>query len=234
MHLFRWAANHNKAPHPLKTVLHIHSFKRLHNKCSIFNIQHQHSIYTFHPDCSMQQSCQLNDLPEEIVSVIAECVGLEFLGLLQFVDSFFLQVCLRIWGKVKHGNRYYVRPFCSSVSLLEWMLGDGGYPEVRARSRCLLMTFAAGEGQIEVMEWLHRQNPPYPWGTEVCFAASEAGNLTALQWLRGQLPPCPWDQRSVEVAGGHIDILLWMKSLPETAFFGFNINPHLYVNGNVL
>jgi hypothetical protein len=177
-----------------------------------------------------KSSTILDDLPEEIVSIVAEYVGFEFLGLLQFVNASFRQVCLRTWRITEHEYRCAIQPFCSSVSLLKWALGDGGYPDPGEVSPCL-MTCTAAEGHIEVLQWLREQDPPYLWSADVCLAAIRSGNLAALQWLRRQAPPCPWDHRAVEAAAGQIDILLWMQSVPEEEFSDIGPAPHLYING---
>lgn len=164
-----------------------------------------------------KQSCHVNDLPEEIIGEITEFVGLDFLSLLQYVSTFFRQVCLRHWAKDdadEQGSTFTIHPFFSSLTLLNWVLTEGGYPESLAARPFFLAINVAYHGNIEAMKWLRTRDPSTTWNSECCQAAVGGGQLEMLQWLRGQSPPCPWDQATVEAARGHLDTLLWMQSLP--------------------
>ena len=183
--------------------------------------------------CDMMQSrCHINDLPEEVTAIVMEYVGTGFLGLLQFVSKSFRRVCLRFWKSMGGGNRIYIGQFCSSVSYLKWALHNGGYERSSDASDDTLMRFAARLGQVEVMAYLRQLDPPFAWSTEVCFEASHGGHLHALQWLRSQNPPCPWDDRVVGTNIMHIDILLWMKSLPQVELQDISYQPHMFIHGN--
>jgi hypothetical protein len=163
-----------------------------------------------------KEICNINDLPEEIVSVVTEYVGVDTLALLQHINSFFRSVCLRHWNKAKEGNSCYILPFFSSISQLQWVLTEGGYPEELASRPNFLMSIAAHGGNIEIMKWLRERSPPCSWSEVCCLSAVRNGQLEALKWLREQRPPCPWDELSVHAARGHVDMLLWMRSLPTS------------------
>lgn len=63
---------------------------------------------------------------------------------------------------------------------------------------------AAAAGQLEVLQWLRRQEPPAPWDSETCLAAAEAGHIEIVKWLRQQEPPVPWDEQVL--AAAHQDL----------------------------
>ena len=52
---------------------------------------------------------------------------------------------------------------------------------------------AAGHGQLHIIQWLRKQDPPCGWSTEAYAQAASSGHLHIIQWLREQDPPCPWE-----------------------------------------
>jgi hypothetical protein len=73
---------------------------------------------------------------------------------------------------------------------------------------------AAEGGQLAVLQWLRRQEPPCPWDEMTCTAAAEGGQLAVLQWLWGQDPPCPWIAKTCYAAAehGHLQVLQWARA----------------------
>ena len=56
----------------------------------------------------------------------------------------------------------------------------------------LAVCAASKSGHLDVVKWLRVQNPPCPWGEDVCSSAAGNGHLDVLQWARSQDPPCRW------------------------------------------
>lgn len=89
---------------------------------------------------------------------------------------------------------------------------------------------AAGEGEIETLQWLAEQEEqtsfhgPLPlvrsagrgasldWGVAVCREAARGGHLHILRYLRLMLG-CPWDGSvcANAAAGGHLHVLQWLR-----------------------
>ena len=70
-----------------------------------------------------------------------------------------------------------------------------------------LCMYAAGSGQLEVLQWLPAND--CPWDKYTCAHAAGGGHLEVLQWLRAN--DCPWDEDMCEGAaeGGHLEVLQW-------------------------
>ena len=72
---------------------------------------------------------------------------------------------------------------------------------------------AAQNGNLEILQWVRAQDPPYPWTSSACTRAAEEGHLGVLQWLRTQNPPCPWDKYTYDAAlySGHDKVAQWVR-----------------------
>ena len=56
-----------------------------------------------------------------------------------------------------------------------------------------LCMWAAGEGQLEILKWLHEND--FSWDEEeTCSSAALGGHLEVLQWLRAN--SCPWNENT--------------------------------------
>ena len=55
-----------------------------------------------------------------------------------------------------------------------------------------LCMWAAGEGQLEILKWLHEND--FPWDEERRARAALGGHLEVLQWLRAN--GCPWNENT--------------------------------------
>ena len=69
--------------------------------------------------------------------------------------------------------------------------------------------WAAGEGNLEVLQWLRARGCEWDW--ETCARAAEGGHLEVLQWARAN--GCEWDPWTCGSAarGGHLDVLKWLR-----------------------
>lgn len=70
---------------------------------------------------------------------------------------------------------------------------------------------AAGEGHIEVLEWLFENG--CPWDAHACYTAARGGHLGVLRYLRDN--GCEWDERKtcLAAAGGrHIEVLQFLRA----------------------
>ena len=74
---------------------------------------------------------------------------------------------------------------------------------------------AAGNGHLEVLQWLRAQDPPCPWNEWTCRSAAGNGHLEVLQWLRAQDPPCPWDTWVWREAAENVVTWLKTQNLPD-------------------
>ena len=94
------------------------------------------------------------------------------------------------------------------VEALEWLiqLFDAKGLEWRDGSQPFSW-FAAGRGQIESLQNLHKNG--CRWDGKTCAEAAWRGDLEMLQWARRN--GCPWDERTCwEAAGeGHLEVLQW-------------------------
>ena len=70
-------------------------------------------------------------------------------------------------------------------------------------------SYAAGGGNLEVLEWLH--NTGCPWVDEITCAAATGGHLKVLKWLHNH--GCPWDRWTCAYAAGsgHLRMLQWAR-----------------------
>ena len=70
-----------------------------------------------------------------------------------------------------------------------------------------LCTWAAEEGQLEILKWLRAND--FPWSVRTCAYAAEGGHLEVLQWARAN--GCPWNRDTlIEArAGVHPEVLNW-------------------------
>ena len=50
---------------------------------------------------------------------------------------------------------------------------------------------AARGGQLETLQWLRAQDPPFPWTNRTFENAIESGHLHVLKWAQAQERPCP-------------------------------------------
>ncbi len=110
-----------------------------------------------------------------------------------------------------------------NVDQLEWLNAKSvGVSELLHRDhtyhyggQCTcLCSLAAGNGHLDLLQWLRSQNPPCPWDNYTCSGAASIGHLNVLAWLRSQDPPCPWDENACYVAAknGHLHVLQWLRS----------------------
>ena len=73
-----------------------------------------------------------------------------------------------------------------------------------------LCMYAAGSGQLEVLQWLRAND--CPWDEKTCSQAACVGHLEVLQWARAN--GCPWVARTCRGAagGGHLETLQWLRA----------------------
>ena len=94
------------------------------------------------------------------------------------------------------------------VEALEWLiqLFDAKGLEWRDGSQPFSW-FAAGRGQIESLQNLHKNG--CRWDGKTCAEAAWRGDLEMLQWARRN--GCPWDDRTCLAAAGrgHLEVLQW-------------------------
>ncbi|WZN63701.1 hypothetical protein HKI87_08g52520 [Chloropicon roscoffensis] len=100
-----------------------------------------------------------------------------------------------------------------------------------------LVNYAALQGSVEVLRWLHEEKGfelndktgwwaglggsievfehlrGYKFTKAACEGAAIGGHLEALKYLRGLDPPCPWDNNTCAWAaeGGQLDVLKWLR-----------------------
>ncbi|KAL6079603.1 Ankyrin repeat-containing domain [Balamuthia mandrillaris] len=93
---------------------------------------------------------------------------------------------------------------CSTLALLRWAMESQGY--VLDERAC---AFAAGEGQMAVLQWARAQG--CPWDHNTCNQAAANGRLEVLKWAREN--GCPWDLYTCVYAayGGHVEVLQWAR-----------------------
>lgn len=67
--------------------------------------------------------------------------------------------------------------------------------------------FAARNGDLNVLQWAHRNG--CLWDARTCASAARNGHLEILQWAHRH--HCPWDAWTCEAAAenGHLEILQW-------------------------
>ena len=70
-----------------------------------------------------------------------------------------------------------------------------------------LCTWAAEEGQLEILKWLRAND--FPRSVRTCAYAAKGGHLEVLHWARAN--GCPWSVRTCAYAawGGHLEVLQW-------------------------
>ncbi len=166
----------------------------------------------------------MNEMPEEMLLIILECVNEDDpLSLALFCS----QVCQR-WNRlaslivdvdrvknfVKQRVEYRARyppldSVCSviaksgSLSALKWAVsrGFGCGPETCAH--------AASGGHMESLRWLKDRG--CPWDKNTCSALAKGGHLSLLQWARSL--GCPWDNDVCDEAlrNGHFHVYQWAK-----------------------
>ena len=69
---------------------------------------------------------------------------------------------------------------------------------------------AAGEGHMDVLQWL--RSIGCQWCSRTCKSAAGNGHLAVLQWARAN--GCDWDSEtcSAAAAGGHLQVLQWSRA----------------------
>ena len=69
-----------------------------------------------------------------------------------------------------------------------------------ARSSALtraMVAYAAANGHLQIVKWLHAQVPPCPWNVYAVWNAARNNHLEVVQWLRTQEPPDEtWDDEA--------------------------------------
>jgi hypothetical protein len=113
-----------------------------------------------------------------------------------------------------------------SVELLIWARGAG------CPWHSKIHVAAARGGNLEVLKWLHAQDPPCPGydGISVLNAAAGGGHLEALQWLHARYTdehePDEYDQRLAYTTmlrgaaeGGRIPVMQWLLQQPLAEMF---------------
>jgi hypothetical protein len=94
------------------------------------------------------------------------------------------------------------------LSAIQYLRGRGcGWDE-------WVCAYAAGNGYLNVLQWVRSQDPPCPWDGETTDAAVMYGQLDILKWLQAQDPPCPFYNRTgvlnLAVHRGHTEIVVWL------------------------
>ena len=108
---------------------------------------------------------------------------------------------------------YYVRSqdIQNETELLLWAKSTLGCPYticlVASTTNVKACSMAAKQGDLEMLQWLHRNG--CPWNEETCMCAAEKGHLEILQWAR--MNGCPWNERTCSLAArnGHLGVLQW-------------------------
>ena len=108
-----------------------------------------------------------------------------------------------------------------------------------AVSEGYLLNYAALQGSVEVLRWLHEEKGfelndrtgwwagmggsievfehlslrGYKFTKAACEGTAIGGHLEALKYLRGLDPPCPWDEVTCAWAaeGGQLEVLKWLR-----------------------
>jgi hypothetical protein len=96
------------------------------------------------------------------------------------------------------------------LDILKFLRDQGGRI-VEYKGNEQICIAAAENGQLEVLQWLRSQVPPFSWGAKTCATAAREGHIEVLQWLRAQDPPCPWDEWTCILAAsyGHGNVVEW-------------------------
>jgi hypothetical protein len=105
-----------------------------------------------------------------------------------------------------------MKDFATNLPLVEWATGMGC--DFRMLDRYLCHE-ASKRGDLDMLQWALRQDPPYVWDEMACNFAAINGHLNVLQFLRIQ-DPCHWSERVLDHAArnGHLNVLKWLD-LPE-------------------
>ena len=73
-----------------------------------------------------------------------------------------------------------------------------------------LCTWAAEEGQLEILKWLRENGAP--WNEYTCAWAAHDGDLEMLQWARANGCPLSVHTCAYAVWGGHLEVLQWARA----------------------
>ena len=72
---------------------------------------------------------------------------------------------------------------------------------------------AASNPGMEMLQFLHAQNPPCPWDQNATAMAATCGDTQMLGWMLAQETPCPCDHSMSEAArGGHLEVFQLLHS----------------------
>jgi len=110
--------------------------------------------------------------------------------------------------------------------ILEWListhLAETGIDENNSRSFCriqssAILTYAAQEGNFEIVKWLHEKG--FPFNESTCIYAVFGGNFEILEWLKPKFDEIGWPFRKevcmYAASKGHLEILKWLRSFSD-------------------
>ena len=103
----------------------------------------------------------------------------------------------------------------AATALMQWAkrakMTPPGNPRFYLPPLCLTeaCSYAARDGNREVLEWLH--NTGCPWYAKTSAWAAAGGHLAVLQWAREH--HCPWNSWTLAWAAmnGHLAVLQWAR-----------------------
>ena len=147
---------------------------------------------------------------------------------------------LRKSGKVASRTLGWFQWVCDTFEIQPGF--EGFYDESRVEGAVYegqLVNYAALQGSVEVLRWLHEEKGfelndrtgwwagmggsievfehlslrGYKFTKAACEGTAIGGHLEALKYLRGLDPPCLWDNFTCAMAayGGHLEVLKWLR-----------------------
>jgi len=164
---------------------------------------------------------RLTELPEEILDLICQYVGIDNLSLSRTCTMFFrigkrykpslYRDRLYKEGDIKTIIRYKL-PF--TVENIQDAISNGHLRVLKwAYKNKLKLTYrfvfpAIENNQIHILKWMKNKVNFSRW---FCANAAATGSLQSLIWLRKN--KCPWDEWTCIVAAenGHLELLIWAK-----------------------
>ena len=88
--------------------------------------------------------------------------------------------------------------------------GDCGrhHPKTGYDKLCYVTAFAAKEGHLDILKWLHERG--IPWDSLSCYFAITEKRLKILKWLREN--DCPWDTEAYDLGLKNEEMRKWIQS----------------------